>query len=290
MVGPWFTTPWRLVSNSHGANAWRFWPPFPSHVPFPFATYRHRPNPRVPWFSVPMGPLCAPCHSPVLAPCPHLIPHPLFIPHQAASDPTARAHSIIIHPGTVSCSLHGSLLSTPPPPRTRPPRVVWPLFPCHGTFGPPMFWHENTACPGRCGLAGTPLHVPPLGLGGELCSVFCILAPPAVLPSLTTSGIPPMAHCPSVVCPSTLLAEGPSFCCSPHTWLGHAAVCVICALGHAGCAAHVFHLCLCTRTQRVFFFGWRLWPSRDATTRMPARAWLDGVLRCRAPPASWCPC
>ena len=26
-----------------------------------------------------------------------------------------------------------------------PVRVVWPLFLCHGTFGPPMLWHENTA-------------------------------------------------------------------------------------------------------------------------------------------------
>ena len=26
-----------------------------------------------------------------------------------------------------------------------PVRVVWPLFLCPGTFGPPMLWHENTA-------------------------------------------------------------------------------------------------------------------------------------------------
>ena len=84
--------------------------------------------------------------------------------------------------------------------------------------------------------------------------MFCIPAPPAVLPSLTSSCIPPMAHCPSGVCPSPLMAEGPSFCCSPHTWLGLAAVCVICTLGHAGWAAHVFHLCLGTGTQRVLFF------------------------------------
>ena len=142
-----------------------------------------------------------------------------------------------------------------PPPVSA--RIVWPLFPCHGTSGPPMFWHDNTACPGGCGLAGTPLHVPPLGLGGELCSVFHMLAPPAVLPSLTSSGIPPVAHCPSDVCPSPLMVEGPSFWCSPHTWLGRAAVCVICALGHAGWAAHVFYLRLCTRTQRVLcFFFW----------------------------------
>ena len=43
MVGPWFTTPWRLVLQSHGAVAWRFRPPCPSHVTFPFASSRHRP-------------------------------------------------------------------------------------------------------------------------------------------------------------------------------------------------------------------------------------------------------
>ena len=88
-----------------------------------------------------------------------------------------------------------------------------------------------------------------------MCSVFCMLAPLAVLPSLTLSCIPPMADCPSDVCPSPFMVEGPSFGCSPHTWLGRAAVCVICSLGHTGWAAHVFHLCLCTRTQRVFFFS-----------------------------------
>ena len=119
MVGPWFITPWRLVSQSHGAVAWRFWPPFPSHAPFPFATYRHRPNPRFPWFSDALGPLCGPCHTPVLALCPQPTPHPVFIPHQAASNPVARAHRILIYPRTVLCSLHGSLLSSPLLPRTR---------------------------------------------------------------------------------------------------------------------------------------------------------------------------
>ena len=119
MVGPWFTTSWQPVSQSHGAVAWRFRPPFPSHVPFTFATYRHRPNPRFPWFFDALGPLCGPCHTPVLAPCPHPTPHPVFIPHRAASNPVARAHRILIHPGTVSCSLHGLLLSSPLLPRTR---------------------------------------------------------------------------------------------------------------------------------------------------------------------------
>ena len=170
-------------------------------------------------------------------------------PHPSGDRFVLLARVAPIHSPSSAHSAH-----SPPP---VPARIVRPLFPCHGTFGPPMFWHKNTACPGSCGLAGTPLHVPPLGLGGELCSVFRMLAPPAVLPSLTSSCIPPMAHCSSDVCPSPLMVEGPSSCCSPHTWLGRAAVCVICALGHAGWAAHVFHLRLCTRTQRVLcFFFW----------------------------------
>ena len=35
---------------------------------------------------------------------PHPMPHPVFIPHQAASNPVARAHWILIHPGTVLCA------------------------------------------------------------------------------------------------------------------------------------------------------------------------------------------
>ena len=46
-------------------------------------------------------------------PVPISFPHPVFIPHRAASNPMARAHWIAIHPGTVSCVLHGSLLSRP---------------------------------------------------------------------------------------------------------------------------------------------------------------------------------
>ena len=76
MVGPRFNTPWRLVSQSHGAVAWHSRSPIPSHVPFPFATSRHRPNPSVPWFPDPSGLLCGPCHSSILAlgPIPSLIP------------------------------------------------------------------------------------------------------------------------------------------------------------------------------------------------------------------------
>ena len=35
---------------------------------------------------------------------PHPIPHRVFIPHRAASNPVARAHWILIHPGTASCA------------------------------------------------------------------------------------------------------------------------------------------------------------------------------------------
>ena len=135
----------------------------------------------------------------------------------------------------------------------------------------PVYGLENTASLGGCGNAGTPLNVAPLGLGGEACSVSCMLGTHVVLPSLTSSFRPRMAECPSHVFPSPLMAEGPSFCCSPHTWPGRVAVYVICALGLAGWAAHVIHLCLGTRTHRVFFVL-RLRPSRDATTRTPARS------------------
>ena len=64
MVGPWFTTPWRLVSQSHGPVAWRFRSPCPLHVPIPFASSRHRPIPSVPWTPYPVGPLCGPSHTP----------------------------------------------------------------------------------------------------------------------------------------------------------------------------------------------------------------------------------
>ena len=70
LVGPWFTTPWRLVSQSHGAVAWRCRSPFPSHVPFPYATSRHRPIPSVPWTPYPAGLFCGPNHTPFPVPSP----------------------------------------------------------------------------------------------------------------------------------------------------------------------------------------------------------------------------
>ena len=74
MVGPWFTTPSRLVSQSHGAVAWRFRPPCPSHVPFPYASSRHQPVPSVQWTPFPAGPLCGSSYTPFPAssPCPFI--------------------------------------------------------------------------------------------------------------------------------------------------------------------------------------------------------------------------
>ena len=81
-----------------------------------------------------------------------------------------------------------------------------------------------------------------------------MLAPHVVLPSLASSFRPPQAYSLSDVCPSPFMAQGPSLFCSPHTWLGPVAVCLICARGYAGWAVHVIHLCLGTLTQRVFVF------------------------------------
>ena len=67
---PWFTTPWRLVTQFHGGVAWRFRPPCPPHVPFPFASSWHRPVPSVPWTRYPVGPLCGSSHMPFPAPSP----------------------------------------------------------------------------------------------------------------------------------------------------------------------------------------------------------------------------
>ena len=94
----WPTVPHSTATgfHSHGAAARRFLPNFP--CPALFVT------PRCPF------PLC---HLPSLALSPRLTPHPLSLPHRATSNPVARAHWILIRPGTVSCVLHGSLSSHP---------------------------------------------------------------------------------------------------------------------------------------------------------------------------------
>ena len=79
-----------------------------------------------PVVSLSQGAVVRPVPHPYLSPGPHPIPHPLFIPHQAVSNPVARAHRILIHPGTVSCSLHGWLLFNPLLPCTQ--RILLRMF------------------------------------------------------------------------------------------------------------------------------------------------------------------
>ena len=105
-----------------------------------------------------------------------------------------------------------------------------------GPSDPPVFGHENTALFCGCGLAGTPLHVPLLGLGGMECSVY--------VPRLCTWG-PSNSH-PTPLFPG----EGPFSCCSLAILAGgcytisfpplvaRASCCACnCALGLAGWAA-----------------------------------------------------
>ena len=75
---------------------------------------------------------------------------------------------------------------------------------------------------------------------------------PAVLDVLFQTS--PSLEGPSDVGCSPFVAEGPSFFCPRHTWLGRIAVCLICALCYGGWAALVFYLIL-ARDHSVFFSG-----------------------------------
>ena len=200
------------VSQSHGAVAWRFRPPCPSHVLFPFASSRHRPVLCVPWTPYPVGPLCGPSHTPFPAPTPcpffpclyptrspatlwrwptgafsfrgplralstgrslpglipwavlrpHPIPHPVFIPDRAASNPVARALWILIHPGARFVRLARVAPFPPPSPVPRPRPVAcsaswapWLLF--TGVLAPcPVLRVRRPGPPGSCSPLCTP--------------------------------------------------------------------------------------------------------------------------------------
>ena len=192
MVGPWFTTPWRLVSQSHGAVAWCFRPPCPSHVPFPFASSLHRPVPSVPWTPYPVGPLCGSSHTPFPAPspCP-------FIP---CLYPTGSPATLWRWP-TGASSFRGPLPSRPRPfPLCRGP--IPSLIPCLYPTGPPAtLWRGPT---GSSSIRG-PFRAP--STGRSLPAPFPRAAAPAYSPGLSCGPIPslfPCLYCNPTGPPATL--------------------------------------------------------------------------------------
>ena len=80
MVGPWFTTPWRLIPNPTGLLLGILCLPSspglqPRYIPFACATSSHpsQPVPRVPCLPIPPGLLCGPTHTPLSVPYPFRI-------------------------------------------------------------------------------------------------------------------------------------------------------------------------------------------------------------------------
>ena len=150
MVGPRFPTPWRLVYQSRGSVAWCL----PSYFPCPSA------------FAAPRCPFPL-YHIPPLAQFPYHSPHPVFIPHRAASNPIARANWILIHPRTVWCVLHGSLLSRP---------VVFGWFDSCWTLWGPLF------------LAPPPFPIPlPVPIPYQAACMLCVYS---TLPLATVWRLP----------------------------------------------------------------------------------------------------
>ena len=126
MVGPWFTTPWRLVSQSHGAVVWRCLPPIcpallcppPCYFLFPVVASRYRPHPGVPSgipCLYPTGPPATHWRGPTplsgdrfalvarVAPIPSTIPWPV---------PSSPCYSPL--PGPIPVSHSASRVYTPP--------------------------------------------------------------------------------------------------------------------------------------------------------------------------------
>ena len=98
--------------------------------------------------------------------------------------------------------------------------------------GLPVNQHKNTALFCGFGLAGTPLHIPLPGCGGMERSI-----------RVDNEVLQPLCfqeEGPSVVLRSPFVAEGAY---PRHSWLGHLAVAVICALGLAGWVAQCASLC-----------------------------------------------
>ena len=141
MASPWFTSPWRQVSQSHGAVAWCL---LSLALPCtPFASLR-RPVPL--------------CHT---QPCPRpLIPFPdllcVFIPHRAADNPLARARRTVLCPSHWLPLLLPLCLSAPTL-RVRP--CLLRVFIPHRAAGNPSARAGRTV---SCGCTGCFLRPPPM--------------------------------------------------------------------------------------------------------------------------------
>ena len=213
MVGPWFTTPRRLVSQCHEAVAWRFWPPCPPHVPFPFVSSWHWPVPSVPWTPYPFGLLCGPSHTPFPAPSPcPCIPclYPTGSPATLWRWPTG-ASSIR---GPFRAPSTGRSLPAPVPFSCAAALAYSPglscglipsLIPCLYPTGPPATpWRGPT---GSSSIRG-PFCAP--STGRSLPSPFPRAAAPAYSPGLSCGPIPSLFPCLYPTGPPATLWRGPT--------------------------------------------------------------------------------
>ena len=186
MVGPWFTTPWRLVSQSHGAVAWCCRSSFPSHVPFPYATSRHWLIPSVSRTPYPAGLFCGPSHTPFPVPSPFYI-----IPCLYPTGPPAT----LWHGPTGSSSIRGPFRATsmgrslpdPAPfpfaasPAYSPGLLCGPIpshNPCLYPTGPPStLWRGHT---GSSSIRG-PFRAPSTGCAPAAPAPYSCAASHAIL-------------------------------------------------------------------------------------------------------------
>ena len=152
-------------------------------------------------------PVPRPAPAPGFPSSPVLVSHPMFIPHRAASNPSARADWILIHLGTVLCPWRASLPSFPRPILGSPPlasgtpvpRVTWCLFvlvprPSCRVYTPPARQQPSCAGPkdrflrlAQVAPIGTPaLAFFPLCVGCYLFSWVLLLFAPCWRSPLTT--------------------------------------------------------------------------------------------------------
>ena len=230
MVGPWFTTLWRLLSQSHEELLSILLLPSspgsqPRDVPLPCTPPRHpsRPIPRVPRLPILLGLLCGPSHTPFSVPSPSPFIPSLYPTGRPATlwrgltgsssiwgpfrvPSTGRSLPAPLHLGGVFLSgpIRGPLLLAPPP---LPPADV--PIPHLVTCGLVFFCLH--APPGAPPLHRLLLPVPPLPACSVLYAIwrcFVVLISFSVCP-------PPLSRCASChVVPSSLHARTSALHCS----------------------------------------------------------------------------